>query len=108
MISDMTAVHTKDTLLRLISEANDDIRLLNIEHIVVDSLTHCQGFWVECRYCYKASEIAKRAKDEVQSMLDETSNHKRVQRLESVRDKLRRLEDHYYRLQHTLNSPAAA
>lgn len=102
----MSAVATKDHLIKLLNGANDIHELTTVcETVIIPVLTHTEGFWIELNYCYKASEIAERAQREVESYLDTCQHHKTHQKLGSLRDKLRKLAESYFKLQHDANNP---
>ena len=97
----MSAVDTKDHLYSLLNGANDVHELTTVcETILIPVLTHTEGFWIEATYCYKASEIAKRAQDAIERYMDAGNHHKTHEMLAKVRDKLRLLVERYHHLQH--------
>jgi hypothetical protein len=102
----MSAVATKDHLIKMLNGANDVHELVTVcETILIPVLTQTEGFWIELTYCYKASEIAKRAQDEVERYMDTCQHHKTHEMLAKLRDKLRLLVERYHHLQHVNDNP---
>jgi hypothetical protein len=86
----LTAMNSKDTMESMVEFCKTTL---------IPILTHTEGFWVELDYCYKAAEIAARAKAEIESYLWDATHWKTQNMLENVRSDLGNLECRYQTLQ---------
>jgi len=96
----MSATATKDHLLSLINVANGHVEMIEVCNTVATVLQNTEGFWIELRYCYKASEIANRCQRELDSYCKTCQHHKTLQMITKTRDRMRLIAERYYHLQH--------
>lgn len=61
----MCCIETKDKLLNLINKSTTVDELIEAARIVDTVLHYTAGLWKECRYCYKAKEIAEVCNKEI-------------------------------------------
>lgn len=100
------AVAVKDHLLGLLNSPDDsDTRLENIE-IVLTVLENTHGLFGDLNYCYKAVEIAVVARAYLDDMHGHCMHWKRIQRLNTLRDRCFKLEREYYKLQQRRMNPS--
>lgn len=99
------AVKVKDHLISLINDAsstNDHHQVIVcVEAVVLPVLLHAEGLWIELNYCYKAQEIAERCRREIEHFLGTCQHHKTLAKLETLKRKLHRVENHFHSLQNT-------
>jgi len=95
----MSATATKDHLLSLINGANGHVEMIEVCNTVATVLENTEGFWIELRYCYKASEIATRCQRELEHYSVTCQHHKTLEMITKTRDRMRSIAERYYRLQ---------
>jgi len=95
----VSAIETKDRLLSLINGAENQAEMITVAKTVATVLQNTEGFWIELRYCYKASEIATRCQRELEHYSETCQHHKTLQMITKVRDRMRLIAERYYRLQ---------
>jgi hypothetical protein len=96
----MSAINTKDHLLKLINDNCDDVhRFVEMSKTIDCVLTHTKGLWQEASYCYKAKEIAERMVNETRRFQQEANHHNTHKMLDTVYVRFCRLVDEYHALQ---------
>ena len=90
---------TKDYLLNDLNACQDIHELMEfVENKLFPIFEYTSGLWLECGYGYKASEIANRARKELEEHLKEKMHPKTEKKANHFVLKLRGYEEIYYRM----------
>lgn len=96
----MYCERTKDKLWSLINgaETAQELRLV-CENVLIPVLENTEGLWQEIGYCYKAAELACRAKDRTWEFMTPDLHAATEKWLRQLRIRLSQIESHYLQLQ---------
>ncbi len=98
-------VRTKDNLLQLLNDCSTLDDLFGVcNNAIFPLLIHGEGLWMDCRYCYKAVEIANRAIIQCDHWLGTCLHHSKIKRLQSTKQQLMKLQSRYLELHDNLRN----